>query len=80
MPPLSSHRINHVIILMLENRSFDHIFGFSTPPVGQQLARLMGNEFNLFDPSKPPSATNQRFRVSEPAPFAVHDKQGPSHS
>src|SRR5258705_9001018 len=73
-------RINHVIVLMLENRSFDHFFGFFEAAANQELARLTGAEFNLFDPSKPPSTTNQRFRVSEPTPFAVRDKEGPSHS
>src|SRR5437016_13431405 len=81
MPPTTQiRRINHVIVLMLENRSFDHLFGFFKPAAGQQLERLTGEESNLFDPSKPASATNRRFRVSEPAPFAVRDKEGPSHS
>jgi phospholipase C len=65
---------------MLENRSFDHLFGFFKPAAGQQLERLTGQEFNLFDPSKPSSTSNRRFRVNEPAPFAVRDKEGPSHS
>ena len=60
MPPTAPRRINHVIVLMLENRSFDHLFGFFKAAAGQQLARLTGQEFNLFDPSKPPSTTNRR--------------------
>jgi phospholipase C len=81
MPPTTQpRRINHVIVLMLENRSFDHLFGFFKPAAGQQLERLTEQEFNLLDPSKPPSTTNRRFRINEPAPFAVRDKEGPSHS
>src|SRR5262249_61257975 len=35
---------------------------------------------NRLDPSKPVSATNPEFSATKPAPFAVHDKDGPSHS
>jgi len=35
---------------------------------------------NLLDPSQPESASNLKFTVSQPAPFAVHDKDGPPHS
>ena len=79
-PPTQPRRINHVIVLMLENRSFDHMFGFFKPAAGQHVEHLSGQEFNLLDPAKPPSGTNRRFRVNEPAPFAVRDKEGPSHS
>jgi len=34
--------IDHVIVLMLENRSFDHIFGFRSG-----INALAGNESNL---------------------------------
>jgi len=79
MPP--QNRIKHVVVLMLENRSFDHIFGFAQPAHGQVIENLVGGGFsNLLDPSKPESATNPRFPASQPAPFAVHDKDGPSHS
>jgi len=80
MPPTNEERIKHIVVLMLENRSFDHIFGFFNPAAGQHLEGLTGQEFNLIDPSKPPSSTNRKFRVSEPAPFAIRDKEGPSHS
>jgi phospholipase C len=42
--------IEHVIVLMLENRSYDHMLGYL--PNGHGLA---GNEFNLIDPSDPAS-------------------------
>src|SRR5262249_25170727 len=74
-------RIDHVIILMLENRSFDHFFGFFPPSAGQQIDGLAGkNLSNRLDPASPPSETNPTFPASEGAPFAVHDKDGPSHS
>jgi phospholipase C len=76
-------RIDHIIVLMLENRSFDHLFGFADPPTGQTLDNLLTLQplpSNVLDPSKPPSASNPSFQVSHPAPFAIHDKDGPSHS
>jgi phospholipase C len=80
-PPQS--RIRHFVVLMLENRSFDHIFGFFEPAAGQSIENLRGANStlsNLLDPAMPPSANNPRFTVDQPAPFAIHDKDGPSHS
>jgi phospholipase C len=68
---------------MLENRSFDHLFGFFQQSPGQKIENLHGANAslsNLLDPSLSESATNPRFTVSQPAPFAVHDKEGPPHS
>jgi phospholipase C len=76
-------RINHFIVLLLENRSFDHLFGFATPPAGEKLENLLALDSlpsNLLNPAKAESAANPSFPVSQPAPFAVHDKEGPSHS
>jgi phospholipase C len=56
---MNSHNrspIEHVIVLMLENRSYDHLLGYL--PNGQGLT---GDEFNLVDPSVP---TSQRVLVS----------------
>lgn len=78
-----SQKIEHVIVLMLENRSFDHLFGFAEPPAGQTIDNLLplhSLPSNLLDPSKPGSSSNPAFAVSQPAPFAVSDKDGPSHS
>jgi len=84
MPPtLPQTRIKHLVVLMLENRSFDHLFGFFQQPAGQTIENLHGanaNLSNLLDPSQAASATNLKFTVGQPAPFAVHDKDGPSHS
>ena len=70
-----TQRIQHVVVLMLENRSFDHIFGYRAGVNG-----LGGNEFNLLDPTKPVSERNPAFYVSNGAPFAVPVGQGPGHS
>ena len=68
-------RIQHVVVLMLENRSFDHIFGYRTGVNG-----LKGGEFNLPKPSAPESADNPAYRVSNGAPYAVPVGEGPGHS
>jgi phospholipase C len=44
--------IKHVIVLMEENRSFDHLFGFYT---NTKVNGLTGKEFNLVDPTNPDS-------------------------
>src|SRR5262249_6554386 len=84
MPPkLPQSRIKHVVVLMLENRSFDHLFGFFKPSSGQAIENLRGANAklsNLLDPSRPSSADNPAFKVGHNAPFAVHDKDGPPHS
>ena len=70
-----STRIQHVIVLMLENRSFDHIFGYR-----QGVNGLEGTEFNLVKPSAPVSTTNPQYLVSNGAPYAVPVGEGPGHS
>ena len=43
-------RINHIVVLMLENRSFDHMLGYLYPgnvtPAGQPFEGLTGRESN----------------------------------
>ncbi|HYP52796.1 MAG TPA: alkaline phosphatase family protein [Pyrinomonadaceae bacterium] len=73
-PPAPSP-IEHVVVLMLENRSFDHVFGYRHGVDG-----LKGDEFNLADPSKPESDTNPAYHVSNGAPYAVLAGEGPGHS
>jgi phospholipase C len=76
-------RINHFIVLMQENRSFDHLCGFFPSSRGQKVENILALEslrVNLLDPAKPKSARNPAFEVSQPAPFAVDNKDGPSHS
>ncbi len=61
---------NHVIVLMFENRSFDHMLGFM-PGLGD----LTGEEFNRIDPANPAS---ERVFVSNTAgPITL---VGPGHS
>jgi phospholipase C len=62
----ASPSIDHVIVLMMENRSFDHIFGFRSGVNG-----LKGNEYNLLDPTKPEGPNNPHFQVNNGAPYAV---------
>jgi phospholipase C len=76
-------KIEHIVVLLLENRSFDHIFRFAQPPPGQvidNLLTLQHSPRNLLDPSRPESDSNPSFAVSNPAPFAVHVREGPSDS
>jgi phospholipase C len=42
--------IKHIVVLMLENRSYDHMLGYL-----KQGTPLTGNEYNLVDPANPES-------------------------
>ena len=44
-------KIKHVVVLMLENRSFDHLFGFAGDLLG--VDGLAGDEFNYINTSNP---------------------------
>jgi phospholipase C len=52
-------KINHIVVVMLENRSFDHMLGFlyqssnNVSPLGQPFEGLKGNETNLDTSGKP---------------------------
>jgi len=74
-PKPSASPIEHIVVLMQENRAFDHIFGYRHGVNG-----LQGNEFNLLDPTKPESENNPSFIVNNGAPNAVLAGQGPGHS
>jgi phospholipase C len=67
--------IEHVIVLMMENRSFDHIFGYRHGVQG-----LSGNESNLLNPAQPAGPNNPEFRVQNTAPFAVTSGIDVGHS
>ncbi len=71
----SNSRVEHVVVLMLENRSFDHLMGFFPGANG-----LNGKEFNLLDPFSAESADNPRFTVSSDAPWKITPGDGPGHS
>lgn len=67
---LPKDRIKHVVVLMLENRAFDHFFG-KFPGVNG----LSGFEYNLLNAS---DATSNRVYVSQDAPYA--NQCDPDHS
>ena len=69
------NKIRHVVVLMMENRSFDHIFGFRPNVNG-----LKGDEFNLLNPALPQSLSNPAFPVGTGAPYAITVGMGPGHS
>ena len=52
-------KINHIVVVMLENRSFDHMLGFlyqssnNVSPLGQPFEGLTGKETNLDTTGKP---------------------------
>jgi phospholipase C len=81
-----SSPIEHVVVLMLENRSFDHMLG-RLPGVNGVLARggKVNPAFgNLLDPATP---TSTRYAAGAPAKFAVASEDiskagfgGPGHS
>jgi phospholipase C len=49
----NTNHIEHFVVLMLENRSFDHMLGYHAGVNG-----LTGNKYNLLDPTKPVSSAN----------------------
>ena len=60
--PGRDERVKHVVVLMLENRPFDHFFGW----YGRGVDGLSGTEFNLVNPEDPRS---KRVYVDDKAPF-----------
>ncbi len=74
-PAMPQTKIRHLVVLMLENRSFDHLFGFRSGVDG-----LKGHESNLLDPGQPESLSNPAFPVGTGAPYAITVGQGPGHS
>jgi phospholipase C len=58
-------KIQHVIVLMLENRSFDHMMGFLRS-AEHQIDGLMGTEFNYVNPT---DTTSAKILVSDDAPY-----------
>lgn len=69
--------IEHVLVLVLENRAFDHMLGF-LPRTGAlaKLAGLTGSESNLRDPFDPDS---QAFPVRRGASYKIVTGRGPAH-
>jgi phospholipase C len=67
--------IQHFVVLILENRSFDHIFGYRDGVNG-----LNGTETNLLNPALLPSSTSPASKVSNAEPYSILAGEGPSHS
>jgi phospholipase C len=68
--------IDCVVVLMLENRAFDHLFGKWPGVAGLS----QGSFANRPAPLTPPSATNSPVAAGQPALFTVLQGQGPGHS
>lgn len=66
-------RIKHVVVVMLENRSFDHMLGFLKKKI-PQLDGLNGNETNPLDPNDPSKGV---VSVNDEAPVVI--TPDPSH-
>ena len=83
---LSSSRIAHVIVLMLENRSFDQMLGTipSVEGVVDERGALRDDLYNLENPG---DAASRKFAVNDDAPYAIPSSDvgrsgygGPAHS
>jgi phospholipase C len=81
----AASQIEHIVVLMLENRSFDHLLGTlpRTEGVLDASGGVRDDLFNLADPADP---TSERFPPKLGARFAVPPDEvkgpygGPSHS
>jgi len=67
--------IKHLIVLIGENRTFDHTFGTYTPTPGQTVANLVSK--GIIDPDGAPGpqfAQSQQFQVTPPLPatYFIH--------
>jgi len=64
--------VDHVVVLMLENRSFDHMLGFLYPgnvsPSGQPFDGLTGTESNPGSDGKPVTVFRIEPRPGRPPP------------
>jgi phospholipase C len=70
LPPIQC-----VVVLMLENRSFDHLFG-EWPGVS---GLKQGPFSNRPNPAAPAAAGNKAIAAGQPALFSVAQGQGPGH-
>jgi phospholipase C len=64
----SLQKIEHFVVLMLENRSFDHLFGY-LKTVDARIAGIMGDEFSNYP--NPITKTDPPITVSPTAGFAM---------
>ncbi len=68
-------KVKHVVVLMLENRSFDNLCGYLSVS-NPRIDGLLGEEFNLRNPS---DAGSEKIEVSDTAPFVPDLNPGPGH-
>jgi phospholipase C len=66
--PASFKKIEHIIVLMLENRSFDHLLGFMRAN-NPKISGLVGNETNYPDPNNSISPQTVGKATSSTMPF-----------
>lgn len=62
--------IQNVVVLMLENRSFDHYCGYLKQTLNQDIDGLTGNEYNLYNPQDPSS---KRVYVSDKSGYVSNN-------
>lgn len=65
--------IQHIVVLMMENRSFDHMLGYLKGPA-YPIDGLTGSEWNPVDPANP----TERVPVTNQATYVTH--RDPGHS
>jgi phospholipase C len=70
MPP-GLDNLKHLVVLMMENRSFDHMLGFLQSP-NYQINGLAGNESNLDDTNEPVKVSNDGISFGELTPDPGH--------
>jgi phospholipase C len=66
-------KVQHVIVLMLENRSFDHMLGF-LQSAEHEIDGLLGTEFNYVTPT---DTSSERVLASDDAPYVPDLDPGP---
>src|SRR5262245_9929050 len=75
MPPAGLDNLKHIVVLMMENRSFDHMLGFAqTPAWPIDGLKTDGASFSNFD------SNNVEVKASEDAGFAGDFTPDPGHS
>ena len=74
--PAALPPIDCVVVLMQENRTFDHLFGKWPGAAGI----ASGSYSNRADPSRPAGPGNLAISAGQPAQFTVAQGQGPGHS
>lgn len=72
---MSEDRIQHLLVLMLENRSFDHMLGFLEYPPGIPFEGLSGREAEMGNPLP----DGQVLLPTPDASYAMHPGPGHSH-